>query len=45
MSTGINELQTLTSIYHTNVNVNLMVANVIKMKNRIMINADVRVKT
>ena len=41
---GINELKTLKSIYHANVNVNLIKENVIKINGGIMINVNVGVK-
>ena len=45
MITGINELKTLPKHYHANLNINLMVENVIQIKNGIMINVNVSVKT
>ena len=47
MITGINESKTLTkhiSIYHANVNVNLMKENVIQINGEITINVNVSVK-
>ena len=44
MITEINELKTLKGIYHTNINVTLMVESVIRIKSGITINAAVSVK-
>ena len=44
MITEINELKTLKGIYHTNINVTLMVESVIQIKSGITINAAVSVK-
>ena len=45
MITEINESKTLASIYHANVNVNLMVENVIQIKSGITIHVDASAKT
>ena len=42
--TGMNELKSLTRIYHVNVNVNLMEESVMQIIGGIMINVDVNVK-
>ena len=44
MITEINESKTLASIYHANVNVNLVVENVIQIKSGITIHVDASAK-
>ena len=43
MITGINESKTLKSIYHVNINVDLMEENVIQISGGITINVDVSI--
>ena len=43
MITGINESKTLKSIYHVNINVDLMEENVIQINGGITINVDVSI--
>ena len=45
MIIGINESKTLTTLYHANVNVDLMEENVIQISGAIAINFDVIIKT
>ena len=45
MITGINEWKTLTSLYHTNMKVNLMEEKVIQINGRMTINVDGSVKS